>query len=279
MRCSSPRRKSVFSHGPFRVPYRVYGEGEDIICLNGIQQSMAMWFSFVQHFEKKYRITLFDFPYQGNNNNNNGSLNLSLDEQVSILKSLIEELGIEKSTICSASWGGVVALLFAVHFPDFVDRLILASIGMRPNAFMKDTILEGINADESDRERMAKIIINRFGGNLPEKIKLQITKQFKSMSGKRLKAFCEHGLSIVSAGPLNARVPLSQVEKNTVIIYGENDKIIDYADVEDLAFRMSDCTIKTIPSVGHFLHLEDKSIFGVYEEILEQNRIRDSISF
>lgn len=261
------RKRGNIQHKSFRIPYRICGEGEDILCLNGIQQSMAMWGSFIRRFEKQYRITLFDFPYQGNGKTNNGSPKLSLDEQVAILESVMCQIGIEKATICSASWGGVIALLFAISFPHRIERLLLASVGMRPNALMKDTILTGIKGEKSNREHMAQIIINRFGGNLPARIKRQITNQFKIMPHERLAAFCEHGLAVIAAGSLNKIVPLSRISNSTVIIYGENDKIIDYADVEELALQIPDCTIKIIPDAGHFLHLENEKVFDVYEEI------------
>jgi pimeloyl-ACP methyl ester carboxylesterase len=41
--------------------------------------------------------------------------------------------GAKQPTICSASWGGVVALAYAVRHPDGLSSLILASMGMRAN--------------------------------------------------------------------------------------------------------------------------------------------------
>ena len=50
----------------FVVPYRTYGGAKStLVFINGIQQSMAMWHSFVRRFSQSYRIVLFDFPNQG----------------------------------------------------------------------------------------------------------------------------------------------------------------------------------------------------------------------
>ena len=55
--------KAVLRTGRFEIPYRVYGhDGPHLICLNGIQQSMAMWQGFVSRFAADYRIVLFTFP-------------------------------------------------------------------------------------------------------------------------------------------------------------------------------------------------------------------------
>lgn len=266
-----PLVKGSFVFERFTIPYRVFGEGQDIICLNGAQQSMAMWFSFVQRFAHRYRITLFDFPHQGKAKINRGAYSVSLDEQVDILKAVISELDIAKATICSASWGGVVVLLFTLRYPQNADRLILSSIGMKPNARMRDTILKGIALDKNSRKEMAELLIASFGNNLPALVKEQIVAQFLNMSEERVQAFSEHGLSVILKETLAKVVPLTQVSKHTTILYGENDMILDYQDVESMGRLLPNCAIRIIPNVGHFLHLESEKVFEVYEEILSSN--------
>ena len=96
----------------FLIPYRIYGDkGDHIVCLNGVQQSMAMWQSFVSRFSNQYRIVLFDFPNQGKGKVLSGAATVTLDEQVNILKTLLETTKSNKNlTLCTASWGGVVWL-------------------------------------------------------------------------------------------------------------------------------------------------------------------------
>ena len=58
--------KAVLRAGRFEIPYRVYeNDAPTLICLNGIQQSMAMWQGFVARFASDHRIILFNFPGQG----------------------------------------------------------------------------------------------------------------------------------------------------------------------------------------------------------------------
>ena len=74
----------------FVVPYRTYGGAKStLVFINGIQQSMAMWHSFVRRFSQSYRIVLFDFPNQGAGRIVEGSFYLSLEEQVDILEAVI----------------------------------------------------------------------------------------------------------------------------------------------------------------------------------------------
>ena len=68
MRNSTRAIKGEVEIGRFVIPYRLYENGGDqdhIVCVNGVQQSMAMWHSFVSRFSPHYRIVLFDFLIKG----------------------------------------------------------------------------------------------------------------------------------------------------------------------------------------------------------------------
>jgi pimeloyl-ACP methyl ester carboxylesterase len=61
-------QKSVLTIDRFEIPYIVVGEGTHLlICVNGMQQTMASWRSLVPRFtaHARYRVALFDFPNQG----------------------------------------------------------------------------------------------------------------------------------------------------------------------------------------------------------------------
>src|SRR5512137_897488 len=96
-RKSSPRTKEVLSVGRFLIPYRIYeNKGPQIICVNGVQQSMGMWLTFVARFGRDYNIVLFDFPNQGKGKILSGSTQVSLDEQVKILVAMIDKAGFSR---------------------------------------------------------------------------------------------------------------------------------------------------------------------------------------
>jgi pimeloyl-ACP methyl ester carboxylesterase len=253
----------------FIIPYRVYGnDGLHLVCLNGVQQSMAMWHSFVSRFSQDHKIILFDFPGQGKSSVESGSLSASIDEQVEILSGVIKATGASNIVLCSASWGGVVAMVFATKYPQLVKRLILAGMGTRPNKKMVETIKKGCNMDDRERKAMAQVLIKSFGENLPGQIKERISKQFSAMSKESLRAFCEHGLFILSAKSLGDIVDFKNIKVETILLNGEKDTIIDLEDVKFLAAQIPNCKMKIIKNVGHFLHLEDDNVLDIYSDIL-----------
>jgi len=252
----------------FVIPYRVYGNGgPQLVFLNGVQQSMAMWQSFISRFSGDYRIVLFDFPGQGKAQILTGSVNVSLDEQVEILSQVIIRTGVENITLISASWGGVVAMAYASRYPQMVRRLILAGMGTKPNQKMIETIEKGCQIDSNERQEMARVLFESFGRNLPPKIKERIFKQFCTMSKENLCAFRDHGLFVISK-KLNDVIDFKSIKVETILLNGENDTIIDLDDVKFLAEQIPNCRLKIIKNVGHFLHLENEDVLEIYREVL-----------
>jgi len=183
--------KDVIEVGRFLIPYRIYkNNGPQVICVNGVQQSMAMWHSFINRFSKNYEIVLFDFPNQGKAKINYGASQISLIEQEEILLSVMDRTKLKTSvTVCTASWGGVIAASLASKYPDRIKRLILASLGTKPNKKMAETINKGALFNINDREKMAQTLIKAFGENLPLRIKQGIISQFKNMKETNVRAF------------------------------------------------------------------------------------------
>ncbi|MFH1198827.1 MAG: alpha/beta hydrolase [Candidatus Omnitrophota bacterium] len=270
MKNSTSRLKDVLKIGRFIIPYRIYeNNGPQLICVNGIQQSMAMWQTFIARFSKNYKIILFDFPNQGKAEIVHGPSQVSLDEQVEILSAVMEKTNFSiLGTLCAASWGGVIAVAFAAKYPDRVKRLILASLGTKPNKKMVETIKKGSLVDKNDRGKMAQTLIKSFGETLPIRIKQNIINQFHAMKEESVQAFYEHGLLVVSSKQLGDVVNLKKIKARTILLNGEKDVIIDLDDVKYLSTQIPNCELRIIKDVGHFLHMESEAVLDIYEGIL-----------
>ena len=263
--------KDILKTGRFLIPYRIYeSKGPHIVCINGVQQSMAMWLTFVSRFAGKYRIVLFDFPNQGRAGIVSGSSKVALDEQVQILRTVLDETQVSRdATLCAASWGGVVAVALAAKYPDRIRRLILASLGTKPNKKMVETIKKGSLIDIKDRDLMARTLLEGFGEDLPSGIKQKIVDQFRTMKEENVRAFYEHGLFVLASKNLSDLVNLKKIRAKTILLNGRNDKIIDLEDVKFLASLIPDCEMRIVEGVGHFLHMEREDVVDIYEDILQ----------
>ena len=228
-----------------------------------------MWHSFVCRFSGSYRIVLFDFPNQGAGRIMEGSSYLTLHEQVDILRAVIDAtIGEDHVRLCSASWGGVVALAYAAQRPERLKSMVLASMGTRANQKMIEMITQGLDSESTNRLQVAECIIENFGKELPAAMKNRIVSQFQRMDSEAFQAFFQHGSTVISVGELDKVVDLGKVQCKTILLYGENDAIVDLADVQFLASQIPGSELRLIKDVGHFLHLEREELLDVYADVL-----------
>jgi len=65
--CTRSLHKRTIVADPFTIPVAEAGSGPQVlVCVNGMQQTMAMWRSVLKRMTAAgYRTVLFDFPNQG----------------------------------------------------------------------------------------------------------------------------------------------------------------------------------------------------------------------
>ncbi|GAB4183290.1 MAG: hypothetical protein Tsb002_05350 [Wenzhouxiangellaceae bacterium] len=266
--------KAELKAGRFTVPYRVYGtSGPLMVCVSGAQQSMTVWKSFVKFFHQRFRIMTMDLPGQGRARIDSGSASVSLDEQVEILHQLLEENGAwgeEQSVmLCGASWGGIVIAAFAAKYPKIADKIILGSFGMKPSSYMLEVINHGrrlFHAGKSNK--IGDLIVECFGDSVSPLYKKAIRQQFNKMDRDKLMTFYAHCDFVEEAGNIHDFIMLRNIEARTLIINGQRDTILDLEDLDLATQHIPNCECRVVENVGHFLHFEDSSILGIYDQFL-----------
>ncbi len=241
-----------------------------MVCVNAAQQTMAAWRPVVSYFLKDYRLLLFDFPGQGRAKIISGSAVVGLDEQVEVLhRVLAAQNAPEKSIVAGASWGGVVVAVFASRFPHLVDKIILASFGIRMNEKLVQAIREGQQLNgTATGEQVAGVIIKYFGQHLNEAFKKKMNDQFKNIKREHLANFRAHGQLLETTKHIDEVVDLHSIKAQTLIINGEMDTVMDLDDITLAAAQIANCVVKIVPGVGHFLHNESDDVLSIYRDFL-----------
>jgi len=241
-----------------------------MVCVNAAQQTMAAWRPVVSYFLKDYRLLLFDFPGQGRAQIISGSALVGLDEQVEVLyRVLSAQNAPEKSIVAGASWGGVVVAVFASRYPRLVDKIILASFGIRMSEKLVQAIREGQQLNgTATGEQVADVIIKYFGQHLNEAFKKKLYDQFRNIKREHLANFRAHGQLLETAKHIDEVVDLHNIKAQTLIINGEMDTVMDLNDITLAATQIANCVVKIVPGVGHFLHNESDDVLSIYRAFL-----------
>ena len=127
-----------------RVYYEVHGDhGQPLVILNGIMMSTASWKSFIPNFSRNNVAILLDFLDQGQSERLTEKYDHSL--QVGVLEALLDLLPYEKYNIMGISYGGEIAIQYAVKRPDKIRSLVLANTCARTSDWLRK-IGDGWNA-------------------------------------------------------------------------------------------------------------------------------------
>ncbi|WP_313345780.1 alpha/beta hydrolase [Sedimentibacter sp.] len=128
---------SYFNYKGKQIYYEVHGTGKTIVILNGIMMSTISWIPFIDAFSANNQLILIDMLDQGRSDKMEGISYTSL-EQVEVLKTLADELGFDKLNIVGISYGGEVALQFAVKYSDMIERLVLFNTTGKTSSWLRD---------------------------------------------------------------------------------------------------------------------------------------------
>ena len=124
-----------------KVYYEVHGDsGEPIVLLNGIMMSTTSWTAFVETMSQHNHVILVDFFDQGQSARLNGEV-YDQSLQVELLDAVLEEVAgqiwYERFTLMGISYGGEVAVQYALAHPNRVRRLVLANTCGRTSGWLK----------------------------------------------------------------------------------------------------------------------------------------------
>jgi pimeloyl-ACP methyl ester carboxylesterase len=108
-----------------RIRYELAGEKRAVplVFVNGLTQAAHLWGAYVPHFvEKGCRVLTFDMLGQGESDK--PVLFSDFDRQAKTMSALIEALGLERPFVAGISFGGAVALRYAILYPDGLQGLV-----------------------------------------------------------------------------------------------------------------------------------------------------------
>lgn len=112
------------------------GEGKPILLLNGIMMSTKSWGPFLNSFSNSNKLIRVDFLDQGQSTRLKGYY--EHDIQVEVTHALVLHLKLESVSIIGISYGGEVALEYAIKYPEFVDRLVLFNTAAYTTPWLRD---------------------------------------------------------------------------------------------------------------------------------------------
>lgn len=110
--------------------YEARGSGKPLILLHGNGESSAYFEKQLPVFAKHFHV--FAVDTRGHGQSPRGTAPFTLRQFADDLHDFLQARGIEKAHILGFSDGGNIALLFALRYPEMVDKLVLNGANLFP---------------------------------------------------------------------------------------------------------------------------------------------------
>ncbi|GAA0757081.1 MULTISPECIES: alpha/beta hydrolase [Clostridium] len=234
------------------IYYEVHGEGEVIVILNGIMMSHMSWKAFIPELSRNNKVVLLDFLDQGKSDKMDSLYKQDL--QVEVVKAVIDKLELNKINLFGISYGGEVALQFALKYKNLLNKLILFNTTSNTNSWLQDIGRGWINAAETkDAETFYNVTIpiiyspsfynkNIDWMNKRREILYKVFKEDFLISMIRL---------IKSAEGYDVKEKLNKIDISTLIVSSEYDFITPVAEQEDIYKGIPNSQYILIRECGH----------------------------
>jgi pimeloyl-ACP methyl ester carboxylesterase len=113
------------------------GEGDLVVLLHGFPEYWYSWRHQIPWLSRRFKVVAPDMRGYGDSGKPEGVTSYSMDKLVGDVKGIIEAFGYTKAHVVSHDWGGAVAWVFAIAYPQYLDRLVVMN-APHPAVFAKN---------------------------------------------------------------------------------------------------------------------------------------------
>ena len=246
------------------------GKGEPIVFSGAWLDDLSIWEAQVKHFSKKHSVVTYDQRGHGKSDKaKTGQGNYSVQALANDLNALIQKLNVKKPVVVGFSWGGMVALRFAIEHPSEVSKLVLVGTcaRMKPPTAAKFLKVIGRLIPKKTFYRM----LGRYRFYKPSE---QVANAWLERALKVDKAVAFESWS-EWAENCDLRDQVSKIQVPTLIIVGEKDELF-LETCRYLNENIKGSQLKIVLGSGHTVSVEKPQEFSqILEEFLAASVSRD----
>ena len=240
------------------VHYRDEGRNnkKTVVLLHGFLQNLDVWSSYVLSYMHDFRVLTIDLPGHGHTDTF-GEVH-SMDMMARVVKTVLDEAGVNQCVMVGHSMGGYVALAFAEKYPYSLRGLGLVNSHALCDS---DSHRESRQAVcEQVMENRASYIVNFVPTLFDDSNRAALSQDIKDLRDQCLETRAE-AIIAAQTGMMNrpSRIGvLQQLEVPVLFVYGKNDKRIPIEIAISQAMIPSHSEILLLDHVGHMSFMEER---------------------
>lgn len=241
--------------------YETTGRGEPLVLIAGIGYDVWYWQRILPGLSADFQVIKFDNRGIGQSDKPPGPYNAQMLATDTV--GLLDALDISQAHVFGHSMGGFIAQAMALDHPKRIKKLILAA-----------TNFGGPNHIPVSQQVLA--ILSDVSGDLVERFRRGLQVSVAPDFAERHPEIIEDWIAYRLANPLDPAANQAQMgvglglypeeacfEKKlpaikipTLILFGEQDRVVPTANAELLARQISNSRVQFLPNAGHHFPLE-----------------------
>ena len=241
------------------IAYTDKGSGQTLLFVHGFASFSYTWMKMLKFFPKDLRIVTIDLKGYGYSEKLCDD-RLSPFDQSQILEEFIRRLDLKDIYLIGHSMGGAISMLtlFNPELKSRVKKLVLvdtAGLFQKVPEFIDD--LSTVSANNpllrlTDEHLMAKIVLEQTYFD-KEKISEEMIKEYADVLRQKQAKECiiNAAKQIAIANVRSFHKKIATINLPTLLIWGEEDHIIDLEDAFLFFHDLPKAKLKIIPGCGH----------------------------
>ncbi|KGL61685.1 alpha/beta hydrolase family protein [Polaribacter sp. Hel1_85] len=244
----------------------IKGEGNPLLILHGYFGMSDNWKSLGNEFSTDYQVHLID---QRNHGRSFHKDEFNYEVLVEDLYNYIQNYQLEKIYLIGHSMGGKTAMLFAVTYPELVEKLIIVDISPRMYQPHHNAILAGLNSIDFSIQNTRTLVDKKLAELIPDfGIRQFLLKNvYWKEKGQLAYRFNLESLTDNNPEVGEALPPFTVFENKTLFLKGSKSDYITQNEEPIIEAHFPNSKIVEIKNAGHWLHAENPKQF--YSEVCE----------
>jgi pimeloyl-ACP methyl ester carboxylesterase len=242
--------------------YEVHGEGIPLLLIAGLASDSQSWQSIIGDLASRCRVITLD--NRGVGRTSPLDVETSIHTMAADCIALIRHLGLKSVNILGHSMGGFVAQECAIHYPEYVDKLILAATSSynsrRNNDLFSNwacSLEAGLDLKIWFRSIFYWVLSERFFEDekaVDDAVQFEVDYPYPPNAVSFRKQADE-------IAAFNYTDKLPAIAAQTLVIGGDEDLLFPVQMCKDLAMKIPGAVFKVQDKAAHSIYLEDPHAF------------------
>jgi proline iminopeptidase len=200
---------------------------------------------------------------------------VTVAEMADDVDALRKTLGYNRVSLLAHSFGGAIALDYALRYPTHVKRLILvgASAALEDQRNVEKRLLQSLTPEQlaiynaNDGQGRATVsceqVLNRYRALFPAYFHKQLEPKYQEMSlySVYFDALARKLSFASNEGAFDYRSRLNAIKVPTLIIQGRFDAVTTMAQADELAKGLTNSRLAVLRHSGHYPFIEENFMF------------------